>query len=174
MRQIEYDRPKSFGQRPSEMTADELRSFAIRLRLGYAGLYPAPRTRREGVRQSRRIRQPATRVCLRPYRSASAPETRLAHALTMPKLMIKLTATVLSNRPNSLVPTSGTTVRSRPTMPPTNAFISMSSPNCPALALRPKRTAEAPSLTAGFRNSWIQFPESTRHCREWQPAQFEH
>src|SRR6266540_1986708 len=89
--------------------------------------------------------QPSTRMRLRPYRSASTPDTRFKHALTTPKLMMKLTTVVFSRRPNSRVPIKGTTVRSSPTMPPTQALISIKRANCAALARIPSRSGvEAP------------------------------
>src|SRR5262245_51473346 len=54
--------------------------------------------------------------------------------------MIKLTAAVLSSRPNSCVPISGTTVRSSPTIPPTQALITINSANCTRLARMPSRS----------------------------------
>ena len=85
--------------------------------------------------------QPRTRTRFLPQASARWPETRLAIALMTPKLTMKETMSVVDAMPNSSDPMSGTTVLSIPTMPPTNALISMSSPNCPMLALRPKRTS---------------------------------
>jgi hypothetical protein len=58
-----------------------------------------------------------------------------------PKLTMKETMSVVDAMPNSSDPMSGTTVLSIPTMPPTNALISMSSPNCPMFAPRPRRTS---------------------------------
>ena len=43
--------------------------------------------------------------------------------------------------PNSSVPMSGTTVRSRPTMPPTKALIRTRSENCARFSRRPSRKA---------------------------------
>src|SRR5438445_1986934 len=94
--------------------------------------------------------QPRTRTCFRPHASASCPETRLARALITPKLTMKDTTIVVEVMPNSSAPTSGTTVRSIPTMPPTKALIRMSSANCRQFSLSPSLTREsADSKTDG-------------------------
>ena len=87
--------------------------------------------------------QPRTSTRLRPQTSARCPETRLAKALTTPKLTMKETTSVVEAMPNSSEPISGTTVRSMPTMPPTKALIRTSSANCRQLARSPSVTPEA-------------------------------
>ena len=88
------------------------------------------------------ISHPATRTFFRPTLSASTPETRLEHAFTTPKEAMNEKIAVLKTRPNSSDPTSGTTVRSIPTMPPTKALISISMANCRQFSLSPRRTRE--------------------------------
>jgi hypothetical protein len=61
--------------------------------------------------------------------SASAPETRFEQAFTTPNETINEKMAVLRTSPNSSEPTSGTTVRSSPTMPPTKALTKTSSAN---------------------------------------------
>src|SRR6266508_460656 len=68
------------------------------------------------------------------------------HALTTPKLMMKLTTVVFSRRPNPSVPIKGTTVRSSPTIPPTQALISISSANCTMLARIPSRSGSVAAV----------------------------
>ena len=46
---------------------------------------------------------------------------------------------VLRTSPNSWEPMRGTTVRSRPTIPPTKAFTRTSSENCCQFSLSPRR-----------------------------------
>ncbi len=91
----------------------------------------------------RPMSQPRTRTRLRPQASASWPETRFAHAFTTPKLTMKETMIVAEPMPNSSAPISGTTVRSRPTMPPTKALIRTSKANCGQFSFSPNRTDEA-------------------------------
>ncbi len=97
--------------------------------------------------------QPRTRTRLRPQRSASWPETRLANAFTTPKLMMKETTSVVEAIPNSSAPISGTTVRSIPTIPPTKALIRTSNENCRQLSLSPSLTGEP----AGCRTDAASF-----------------
>ncbi len=47
---------------------------------------------------------------------------------------------VLRTSPNSCEPTRGTTVRSRPTIPPTEALTRIKRANCPRFSFRPSRT----------------------------------
>src|SRR5437763_267163 len=89
--------------------------------------------------------RPATRSGLRPIRSASCPANRLATALTMPKLMRKERTTVFETSPKSAWATSGTTVRSSPTIAPTKALTTTSSVNCRQLAPRPSRIGDGVS-----------------------------
>src|SRR5215203_5176086 len=84
--------------------------------------------------------QPATRTVFLPKRSARPPAKRLEKALISPKVTMNEKMAVLKTSPNSSDPTSGTTVRSRPTIPPTKAFTSTSSENCPRFSLSPSRT----------------------------------
>src|SRR5690348_1304741 len=86
--------------------------------------------------------QPRTSICLRPWISAKCPETRLATALTTPKLTMKETTIVVEAILNSCAPMSGTTVRSNPTMPPTKALISTRSENCRQFSRRPSRISD--------------------------------
>src|SRR5438132_6110254 len=83
--------------------------------------------------------QPATRRGLRPIRSASCPANRLASALTMPKLTRKERTTVFETSPKSAWAISGRTVRSSPTIAPTNALTTTSSANWRQLAPSPSR-----------------------------------
>src|SRR5215217_1941190 len=85
--------------------------------------------------------QPATRTFLRPNLSAMVPDTRFENALTTPKETMNEKMAVLRTSPNSCEPMSGTTVRSRPTIPPTKALISTSKENWPAFSRNPSRTA---------------------------------
>src|SRR6516165_4911019 len=86
---------------------------------------------------------PNTSVFFRPQLSASCPETRFVIALTVPKLMMnEVIATVEASWKVSL-PINGTSVRSRPTMPPTNPLISTSSANC-------CQFSRSPSAMRGF------------------------
>ena len=81
--------------------------------------------------------QPATRIFFLPKRSANPPAKRLENALMSPKVMMNEKMAVLRTSPNSWEPMSGTTVRSRPTIPPTKAFTRTSSENCPRFSFRP-------------------------------------
>ncbi len=74
--------------------------------------------------------QPRIRVFFRPQVSASWPETRFVTALTMPKLTMNEVTAAAEASWNVSLPISGTSVRSSPTMPPTNALISTRSANC--------------------------------------------
>src|SRR5829696_4716755 len=95
------------------------------------------------------ISHPANSTFFLPYLSASTPETRLEHAFTTPKETMNEKIAVLRTSPNSSEPTSGTTVRSRPTIPPTKALTSTSMANCRQFSLRPRRTHgyEIPRVT---------------------------
>jgi len=73
--------------------------------------------------------QPSTSSRLRPKRSASAPAARLVNALAAPKATTKARIAALEVSPKSSLPTSGSTLRSKPTMPPTSAFRPTSRPN---------------------------------------------
>src|SRR6516162_9941567 len=81
---------------------------------------------------------PMTSTRLRPHTSVRWPETRLASALMTPKPMMKDATSVVDAILNSSEPISGTTVLSRPTMPPTNALIRTSRENCGQLAHKPR------------------------------------
>src|SRR5215211_1424728 len=89
---------------------------------------------------------PATRICLRPMRSEKRPAKRLASALTTPKETMKESAIVREARPNSCSASSGTTVRSNPTIPPTKALIRTRSVNCCQFSRSPSRIAGAATL----------------------------
>src|SRR5829696_1618712 len=93
--------------------------------------------------------QPATRICLRPMRSEKRPANRLASALTTPKETMKESAIVREARPNSCSASSGTIVRSNPTIPPTKALIRTRSVNCCQFSSRPRRTTGAAVLGDG-------------------------
>ncbi len=84
--------------------------------------------------------QPAMSTALRVKRSASTPEAKFTNALTTPKAMMKENTTTSEPMPNSPVPMSGTTVRSRPTIPPTKALTKTKSENCCQFSRRPSRT----------------------------------
>ena len=45
---------------------------------------------------------------------------------------------------NTFAPRSGTTVRSNPTMPPTNALVATSNANCGQFSRKPSRTVGEP------------------------------
>src|SRR5579859_873639 len=87
--------------------------------------------------------QPRIRTRLRPQASASWPETRLASALMTPNEMMKDTTSVVDSSLNSSAPIKGTTVRSSPTMPPTNALMRTRSENCCQFSRRPSETVGA-------------------------------
>jgi hypothetical protein len=70
----------------------------------------------------------------------------LEKALTSPKVTMNEKMAVLSISPNSWAPMSGTTVRSRPTIPPTKALTSTRRANWPRFSRRPSRTEEGPGL----------------------------
>ena len=87
--------------------------------------------------------QPATRTGFRPTRSASAPATRFVTALVRPN------ATRNDERggrrreaEDVATPSSGTIVRSCPTIPPTSALTPTSSANWPAFSRRPNVTSD--------------------------------
>ena len=80
---------------------------------------------------------PATNTFFLPILSARAPERRLEQALTTPKETMNEKMAVLRTSPNSWEPTSGTTVRSSPTIPPTKALTSTSKENCPRFSRNP-------------------------------------
>src|SRR3989440_9026916 len=87
--------------------------------------------------------QPTTSTPLRPMRSLIQPAKRFARALTMPKLIMKERTAVVEDRPKTRCPSSGTMLRSSPTMPPTKALTMTRSVNGCQFARRPKRTAGA-------------------------------
>ena len=60
-------------------------------------------------------------------------------ALVTPKLTMKETIAVLETSPKSLSPMRGTTVRSRPTIIPTNTLMSTRSENWPRFSRSPRR-----------------------------------
>jgi len=81
--------------------------------------------------------QPMTRIGFRPTRSDSRAATRLSTALVTPKLTMNDVIAVFEASPNSCSPSSGKTVRSSPTIAPTNAFRPTSSANCGRFARSP-------------------------------------
>src|SRR6266498_4448574 len=83
--------------------------------------------------------QPATKICLRPIRSENRPANKLASALTIPKLTIKESVSDFEVSPKSDSAMRGTTVRSRPTIAPTNALTITSRVNCCQFASKPSR-----------------------------------
>src|SRR5207248_183958 len=85
--------------------------------------------------------QPITSSRLRPSRSASPPAARFVNALAAPNATTNARIAEVELSPKSCLPTRGSTLRSRPTMPPTSAFNATSSANCRALARRPKLTS---------------------------------
>src|SRR6266496_608229 len=87
--------------------------------------------------------QPATNICFRPSRSENRPANKFASALTIPKLTIKERVSDLDVSPKSALAISGTTVRSKPTIAPTNALTMTSSVNCCQFASRPSRGESA-------------------------------
>ena len=84
--------------------------------------------------------QPTTSSRLRPSRSANSPAAKLVNALAAPKATTKARIAALEVNPKSSLPTSGSTLRSKPTIPPTSAFRPTRRPNWRAFARRPSRT----------------------------------
>ncbi len=87
--------------------------------------------------------QPSTSTRFRPQVSEIRAAKKLQKALTTPKLIMKETMAVFDASPNSCSPIRGTTVRSRPTMEPTNAVIRTRSENWGKFSHRPKRISGA-------------------------------
>src|SRR5438445_6918572 len=85
--------------------------------------------------------QPATRTGLRPKRSDSGPAAKLVRALVRPKATMKVSAAVTAVRWKTYVASSGRTVRSCPSMPPTRALT-------PTRRLNWARFARSPSAIA--------------------------
>src|SRR5437868_5087637 len=75
--------------------------------------------------------------------SHSRPAKKLVSALTTPKVAMKQSTAVLLARPNSARASKGSTVRSMPTIAPTNALTSTNSQNWRQLARRPSATVGA-------------------------------
>jgi len=84
--------------------------------------------------------QPTMSTRRRPTRSATAPAATLISALDRPKLAMNESTAGVEERPNCCVPTSGSTVRSRPTIAPTNALRRTRIENWPRLARNPSLT----------------------------------
>src|SRR6266568_2853304 len=99
--------------------------------------------------------QPVTKIPLRPIRSPRRPAKRFASAFTTPKLMMKESTAVVDARPNTWWPSSGTMLRSRPTIAPTKALTITSSVNCCQLARRPSCTTDT-SLKKGNVSNWAE------------------
>src|SRR6058998_1812951 len=106
--------------------------------------------------------QPATRSGLRPIRSASWPAKRFASAFTAPKVMRKERTTVFETRPKSASAISGRTVRSSPTIAPTNALTTTSSANWRQLAPRPSRMGDGVSGNGAAIGACLQLGRVTR------------
>ena len=97
--------------------------------------------------------QPATRMRLRPTRSASPPAARLAAAFTAPKPTRNESVAALDARPNSACASSGSTARSSPTIAPTNALTTTRRANWRQLARRPRRITSRPGAALPLRVS---------------------
>jgi hypothetical protein len=72
---------------------------------------------------------PTTSTRLRPWRSARCPAARLANALVMPNATRNANVADADATPKSRSASSGRTVRSIPTIAPTNALMTTSSVN---------------------------------------------
>jgi hypothetical protein len=81
---------------------------------------------------------PVTRSFFRPLRSENLPANKFTNALTRPKLTMNERIALLEAMPNSRSAISGNTVRSSPTIPPTNALTSTSRVNWPRFSVRPR------------------------------------
>src|SRR5512134_1550852 len=104
--------------------------------------------------------QPATSRPLRLTRSASPPAARLAAALTRPNATRNERVIDFEARPNSASASSGTTVRSMPTIAPTKALMRTRSENCRQLAARPSRmSADGAAISAGLEGGHVPFGE---------------
>src|SRR5688572_22939458 len=87
--------------------------------------------------------QPATSTRFRPHRSPRWPATPFVSALTTPKVAMNESAALRDASPNSCSASSGSTVRSSPTIAPTNALTRTSSQNCRQFSRRPSAGAVA-------------------------------
>jgi len=85
-----------------------------------------------------------------PHLSDTFPATRFRTAFTMPKLAIKDKISVLDSMWNMSLPINGTTVCSRPTIAPTNAFTNTRIKNWLMFGLRPNLMV--------FESSLLFFP----------------
>jgi hypothetical protein len=105
--------------------------------------------------------QPATSTVFLVYRSASQPDTRLTQALIRPNVMMNEKTTISEPIPNSLVPISGTTVRSRPTMPPTKALMRTRSENCGRFSRSPsRRVSGVACMLSGLQRVHVHAPDT--------------
>ena len=100
--------------------------------------------------------QPITSRRLRPTRSARPPAARLVIALAAPNASTKARMAVLERSPKSCLPTSGRTLRSRPTIPPTSAFSATRSENWAAFSRRPRRTGTVMPACWSRLGGWPQ------------------
>src|SRR5678815_3034723 len=82
--------------------------------------------------------QPATSTCFRPKRSPRRPARRFVSAFTTPNVAMNESAALRDTIPKSRSAMSGRTVRSSPTIAPTNALTATNSQNCRQLARRPR------------------------------------
>jgi len=69
-------------------------------------------------------------------------------------------------------PISGTTVRSSPTMPPTQALTTKSRPNCRQFSARPRRTGPGADAAARAMLRRLR-PVHVRRCARGSPPRFE-
>ncbi len=91
---------------------------------------------------------PATSSLFLPKRSTRLPTARLESAFTTPKETMNERMAVLVTSPKTCEPSSGTTVRSSPTAPPTKALIRTKSENWRQFSLSPRRTEDDEGLSA--------------------------
>jgi threonine synthase len=110
--------------------------------------------------------QPATSSRRRPRRSASSPAARFVIAFAAPKATTKARIAALERSPKSSFPTSGNTLRSSPTMPPTSAFSPTSRANWPAFARRPSCTALITREPRSRRSGWQRQSHPARPAGE--------
>src|SRR6266849_1460780 len=93
---------------------------------------------------------PATSSGFRPTVSDQRPAARLATAFTTPKLTMKERMAAFDARPNSRSASNGSTARSSPTIPPTNALTTTSSENWRQFRLNPRaKPASAGGASGG-------------------------
>src|SRR5262249_32171919 len=93
--------------------------------------------RRSGT--GRPTSQPVTRTGLPPHRAARPPAGGLAKAFVTPNAKRNVRMLTALSIPKTFDASSGTTVRSWPTMPPTRALTATRRANWPAFSRRPRR-----------------------------------